>query len=95
MLTFGIGHGISNRPFAAEIRDGGRVLKATGQPRDPLLIGQSWIDGQHLWLDLTDAQANRFEAKLRASFQPKLRGRPAIGTLVRNGRTYKVRCEEA
>jgi hypothetical protein len=53
------------------------------------------MDQRYLWLDLVDAQASRFEAKLRATFQPKLRGRPAIGTLVRNGRSYRVRCIEA
>ena len=94
-LTMGIGHGISNRPFSAWIREGKRMLAATGAPRDPLTIGQSWVDHRYLWLDILDSNRNRFEAKLRATFQPKLKYRPAIGTLVRNGRTYKVRCVEA
>jgi hypothetical protein len=37
----------------------------------------------------------RFEGKLRARFNPKLRGRPAVGTLARGGKTYRVRCVEA
>ena len=94
-LIMGIGHGISNRPFAAWIREGKRTLAATGAWRDPLVIGQSWLDGQYLWLDLLDPKRDRFEAKLRARFQPKLKDRPATGTLVRNGRTWKVRCVEA
>jgi hypothetical protein len=48
-----------------------------------------------LWLDLLDAEAMRFEGKLRTSFKPKLRGRPAIGTFVRAGKTYRMRCVEA
>jgi hypothetical protein len=94
-LIFGIGHGISNRPFSVTIREERRELSTGQGPTAPLLLGQSWIDGRYLWLDVLDSRANRFEAKLRATFQPKLRGRPAIGTLARNGRTYRVRCEEA
>ena len=94
-LTIGIGHGPSMRPFAVWIREGKRILSTNRAEGEPLMVGQSWIDGQYLWLDLLDANAVRFEAKLRASFQPKMRGRPAIGALVRNGRTYRVRCIEA
>ena len=57
-------------------------------------VAQSWIDGRTLWLDLTDAAATRYEARLRAVFQPRLRGRPAVGTVERAGRTYRVRCLE-
>jgi hypothetical protein len=60
-----------------------------------LLIGQSWIDERVLWLDLLDPDAMRYEGRLRAAFQPRQRGRPAVGTFVRNGRTYRVRCVEA
>lgn len=59
------------------------------------MLGQTWIDSQYLWIDLLDSNRNGFEAKLRATFQPKLRDRPAIGTLLRGGRTYRVRCIEA
>jgi hypothetical protein len=58
-------------------------------------VAQSWIDSRYLWLDLVDSEVTRYEAKLRAVFQPRLRGRPALGTLVRGGRTWKVRCVEA
>ena len=94
-LTVGIGHGLSLRPFAVWIREGKRVLSTNRAEGDALVLGQTWIDGQYLWLDLLDANALRFEAKLRATFQPQIRGRPAVGTLVRNGRTWRVRCEEA
>jgi hypothetical protein len=60
----------------------------------PLAIGQSWIDRRYLWLDLTDPNATRYGAKLRAVFQPRLRGRPALGTLTRGGRSWRVRCVE-
>lgn len=94
-LTVGIGHGLSLRPFAVWIREGKRVLSTNRDDINPLTLGQTWIDGEYLWLDLMDTNALRFEAKLRATFRPKIRGRPAIGTLVRNGRTWRVRCEEA
>ncbi len=95
ILSLGFGHAIASPVFVARIEEKKAVLRAGGAPADPLRIGQSWIDGRHLWLDLVDANATRFEAKLRAAFQPQLKGRPAIGTLVRNGRTYRVRCEES
>ena len=94
-LIVGIGHGISLRPFAVWIREGKRTLSTERSAGAPLVLGQSWIDAQYLWLDVLDAKSNGFEAKLRATFQPKLRHRPAVGTLVRKGRTYQVRCIEA
>ena len=60
-----------------------------------LAIARSWIDERLLWVDLADPGLTRFEGRLRAVFQPKLRGRPAVGTFVRNGRTWRVRCVEA
>ena len=93
-LVMTIGHTLSAIPVSVTLREGGRTLSTYG-PSAPLVIGQSWFDERYLWLDLTDASLSRREAKLRAVFQPKLRGRPAIGTLVRNGRTFKVRCVEA
>ena len=94
VLNMVIGHTLSARPVSVILKEGKRTLSTYG-PRAPLAIGQSWIDGRYLWLDLTDAGLSRREATLRAIFQPKLRGRPATGTLVRNGRTWRVRCVEA
>ena len=73
----------------------GPALVAARLDGNPAAIAQSWIDGRYLWLDLVDSAATRYEAKLRAVFQPRLRGRPALGTLVRGGRSYKVRCVES
>src|SRR5688500_14337142 len=83
VLDLVVGHGTGPSLIAARL--GGR----------PTAIAQSWIDGRYLWLDLVDAGATRYEARLRAVFQPRLRGRPALGTLVRGGRTYRVRCTES
>jgi hypothetical protein len=94
VLHLGIGHVISARPFAVTLSEGGKSWSTTGE-RPALVLGQSWIDERYLWLDLVDPNVQRFEAKLRATFQPRLRGRPAIGTLTRNGRTWRVRCVEA
>lgn len=95
IVSLGFGHAVAAPVFVAEIREGKKRLRASADPGDPLRIGQSWIDRQYLWLDLVDANANRFEAKLRATFRPKLKYNPAIGTLERGGRTYRVRCVEA
>ena len=94
VVHVGIGHAISIRPFNVTLTEGRQSLSTSGE-RPALALGQSWIDQQYLWLDLTDPNVTRFEAKLRATFQPRLRGRPAIGTLVRGGRTWRVRCVEA
>lgn len=93
-LSVGMGHTISARPFSVSLHEGARTFSTEGADAK-LMLGQSWIDGERLWLDLVDAQLNRYEAKLRATFDPKLKGRPAIGTLLRGGKTYRVRCLEA
>ena len=85
VLTLAVGHTAVVSVVSAKLSDS----------RARLAVGQSWIDWRYLWLDLVDANAVRVEARLRAVFQPKLRGRPAIGTLVRGGRTYRVRCDES
>ncbi len=82
-LDLVVGHGAGPALVAARL--GGK----------PMTVAQSWIDSRYLWVDLVDANATRYEAKLRAVFQPRLRGRPALGTLVRGGRTYRVRCVES
>ena len=82
-LDLVVGHGAGPALVAARL--GGK----------PMTVAQSWIDQRYLWLDLVDSNATRYEARLRAVFQTKLRGRPALGTLVRAGRTYRVRCVES
>ena len=93
-LHLAVGHSVAARPLFAILGERQRPFSTQGSAPQ-LAIGQVWIDQRYLWLDLTDSNANRFEAKLRATFQPKLRGRPALGTLVRGGRTYRMRCVEA
>jgi hypothetical protein len=92
-LVMTVGHTASASVVGATLIDGERRF-STGGERPALAVGQSWIDGRYLWLDLTDANLTRHEAKLRAEFQPKLRGRPAIGTLTWGGRSWRVRCTE-
>ena len=58
-----------------------------------LAIAQAWIDERLLWVDLADPNLERFEGRLRATFQP--RSGIATGTFDRAGRTYRMRCEEA
>jgi len=92
-----VGHAVAPQIVAAARLDDGRLLttQPDGAVPPTLVIVRSWIDKQRLWIDLADAQAMRWEGQLRASWQPRLRGRPAAGTFVRGGRTYRVRCTEA
>jgi hypothetical protein len=95
VITLSLGAGLAG----VYLEDGGTIL-STGafvQPAHarPMAVGQSWIDERYVWLDLLDADSARYEGRLRATFQPRVRGRPAVGTLVRNGRTYRIRCVEA
>jgi len=94
-ITLAVPHAIAAQPFQAAIHEGRRMLVANRRPGDPIVIAQSWIDRQHLWLDLVDANGNRFEARLRARFQTKIKYPVAVGTLDRGGKTYRVRCIEA
>jgi hypothetical protein len=92
-LILTIGHG-ADRPIVAATLVEGSVTRATAGEGPMLAVAQSRIDGQRLWLDLTDRDAKRSEATLRARFDPSQRGRSAIGTLERNGRSYAIRCVE-
>jgi hypothetical protein len=90
-----IGHGVVPGLVSVRMTDG--LSYNSGAERmgsRGLAIARSWLDEKLLWLDLADPDLTRFEGRLRATFQPKLRGRPALGTFVRNGRRYAVRCVE-
>ena len=91
-LSLVVGHAVAPAIVSATIRDGRRSLSTAG-PNPPLVIAQSWIDGQELRIDLVDRDVLRFEGRLRARFAP--RGRPATGTFSRNGRIQRVRCVES
>lgn len=92
-LSLVIGRGASSVIAGANLRQG-HGWRSTFAKADGLTIAQSWIDEERLLLDLADANAMWFEARLRARFVREGRQRPAIGTLVRSGRTYRVRCVE-
>ena len=95
VLNIVLGEGPVRAVTGISLHERHRILTTPHRPDgDPLVIAQSWIDHQHLWMDLVDAEGIRYEGKLRARFNQRLRGRPAIGTLTRNGRTYHVRCKE-
>ena len=82
------GRGIVTPLVSARLFDGRRTLSTSGE-RPLIAIGQSWVDAREIRLDLVDPQAMRFEARLRASATTRNR---ATGTLVRGGRTHRVRC---
>lgn len=97
IVAFGFPHGIAPQVFSASIQDGPLTLRTgglieAGRLRS-LAVGQSWIDRELVMLDLVDAQVTRFEGQLRARFTR--RGEAAVGTFVRNGRTWRVRCVES
>ena len=85
------GHAVAPSVVQASITEGGRTVSTAGQSAR-LAIAQSWIDGEGLKLDLVDAQATRYEARLRARFVKTKFGREAAGTLSRGGRVHQVRC---
>ena len=91
-----IGHAVVPALVSVQMTDG--LSYNSGNERmgsRGLAIARSWLDERILWVDLADPNLTRFEGRLRAVFQPKLRGRPAVGTFVRNGRSYAMRCVEA
>jgi hypothetical protein len=84
-----VGRVIGAPLIGASLHLGDRTLSTTDEP--PLIaIGRSWLDEREMRVDLVDANAERFEAQLRA--RPRGDG-TATGTLVREGRTHRVRCE--
>jgi hypothetical protein len=94
VITMSFGAGLAG----VQIEDG-RTLLSTGafvqsRPARRMTVGQSWVDERYLWLDLLDSSSNRYEGRLRATFQPRMRGRPALGSFQRNGRIYRMRCVE-
>lgn len=99
VLTVGLTHGPVAQVISARLRHGRKEFRTGGHipaaNLHTMIVGQSWVDREEVRLDLLDGQALRFEGQLRARFQPRLRGRPAVGTFVRNGRTWRVRCVEA
>jgi hypothetical protein len=92
-LSIVIGHGIGVGVAGANLLEEGRI-RSTFKEQDALRVGQSWIDSKRVWLDLVDPRGATYEVRLRADFQPRMRFRPALGTLSRQGRTWRVRCEE-
>jgi hypothetical protein len=91
-----IGHAVAPALVSVRMTDGPSY--DSGDERmgsKAFAIARSWLDDRLLWVDLADPDLTRFEGRLRATFQPKLRGGAAVGTFVRNGRIWRVRCIEA
>ena len=80
-----IGHAAG--PAIAQVRltENGRTL-STADADPQLMIAQSWIDDKEVRIDLVDANAERYEARLRV--------RNSKGTLERGGKTYRVVCDD-
>lgn len=69
----------------------GRLLSTDGRG-DPLVVGRSRHDGNRYMLDLLDAEAMRYEGRLRLKFVEDRTIEGAQGTLVREGREFQVTC---
>ena len=82
-VTLTIGHGAASVIVAARLTAAGRPI--------PTSIAQSWIDRNEIRLDLTDPNAMRIEARLRA----RRTGQVYEGALARRGTAPRwVRCRE-
>lgn len=84
-----IGRGVARGVVQVTISDGGEEI-ATGAGEAPALLAQSWLDEDELKLDLLDANAERYLARL----DTRRRSRVYVGTLAYRGRTWRVRCAE-
>ena len=69
---------------SARLDDNGREV--------PVITAQSWLDPTEVRVDLTDPNAMRHEARVRAAWRPK--SRSYDGTLWRGGKRRWVRCRE-
>lgn len=88
-LVITVGHGTGASIVAATISDGGEEISTANS--GGATIAQAWIDEDALKLDLVDANAARYLARLDA----RRRGNAYAGTLLYRGRTWRVLCEEA
>lgn len=87
-MSGSIGRVPGNPLVGASLHLGERTLSTYDAP-PVIAIGRSWIDEREIRVDLVDANAERFEAQLRV----RVTRRRVAGTLVREGRTRRVRCE--
>ena len=84
-----VGH-VIGAPLIGAWLEVGEQRWATTDPEPEIAIGRSWLDEHEIRVDLVDRQAERFEAQLRVRTSEAGEAR---GTLVRDGRTYPVRCD--
>ena len=84
-----VGRGVARGIVQVTISDGGEEI-ATGAGEAPAVLAQSWLDDDELKLDILDANAERYLARL----DTRRRGRAYVGTLAYRGRTWRVRCAE-
>lgn len=69
-------------------------VRLTDRRREvPVVTAQSWFDQSEVRVDLTDRNATRHEARLRASWRATTQSYD--GSLWRNGRRHWVRCRES
>ena len=88
LMSGTIGRVIGSPLVAAHLQIDGRTL-GTNDPEPQISIARSWIDQHEIKVDLADLQAQRFAAELRVRLTRRGDGH---GTLVRDGRTYRVYC---
>ena len=89
-----IGGTVSSVVAGVNLTEGG-VTRSSFGASAPIAIAQAWIDEHRLWIDVGDADLTRYEARLRVAWVGRGRSRHLAGTLARNVRVYRVRCEES
>jgi hypothetical protein len=83
-LELVISHTAVPAVVSARLIEGGRDV--------PVMTAQSWLDPSEIRLDLTDRNAMRHEARLRATWRAK--SQSYDGTLWRGGKRRWIRCRE-
>ena len=84
-LALVVSHTVVPTIVSARLHEAGRNIA--------VVIAQSWLDPDEIRVDLTDSNAMRHEARLRASWRPA--SRSYDGSLWRNGKRRWVRCRES
>ena len=83
-----IGHAVAAVIVQATLIEG-KTVWSTVQAANRLVILQHWLNDKTLWLDLTDPNVERYEARVRLRLNSR---RHARGTIERGGRTSTLRC---
>ncbi len=89
VISLVIGHGIPSGVVGASLWEKGR-WRSTFEPKEGLVVSQSWSDRQLFWVDIIRRDTGAPYAQLRL----KRQGFAAAGTFTRGSRSLSVRCAD-